>query len=87
MMLSQRGDETVDIFSLRGSKVAEQFRLALQMYIKDQSLNPLTQTAKGYIGGVSKTDMLANNSDLDNNIITNPYNESNAVFPAKPFEV
>ncbi len=93
MLLSQRGDETVDIFSIRGSKTAEAYRLALQMYIKDQFLNPINQTLKGYVGGVSLSDMEANDADLDNNIVSSPSNSSLtptgtfSSFPTKPFEV
>ena len=93
MMLSQRSDETVDIFSIRGSKTADQYRLALQMYIKDQYLNALSQTLKGFIGGISLSDMQANDADLDNNIVSSPSNSSLvptgtfSSFPTKPFEV
>ena len=72
MVLSQRTDETVDIFSVRGSKVAENYRLALQLYLRDPSLNPILTTTKGYVGGVSKSDMLANDSVLDNNTVYSP---------------
>lgn len=93
MMLSQRSDETVDIFSIRGSKTAETYRLALQMYIKDQYLNPLNQTLKGYVGGVSLSDMQANDANSDNNIVSSPSVSAMqptgtfSSFPAKPFEV
>ena len=93
MMLSQRSDETVDIFSIRGSKTAETYRLALQMYIKDQYLNPMNQNLKGYIGGTSLSDMQANDANTDNNIISSPSNSSLvptgtfSSFPTKPFEV
>lgn len=87
LMLSQRGDETVDIFSLRGSKAAEQYRLALQMYLANPNLNPLLNNTQVYFGGISKSEMLENNSNLDNNTITNPYTENIPSFPSKPFEV
>lgn len=93
LLLSQRGNETVDIFSISGSKTAEQYRLALQMYIKDQYLNPLNQTLQGYVGGVSLSDMEANDANLDNNIVSSPSNSSLtptgtfSSFPTKPFEV
>jgi hypothetical protein len=67
--LSMRGDESVDIFSLKGSKAAEQYRLALQMFIKDPSLNPIYQNLQGYFGGVSKSDMKANDAIIDNNTV------------------
>lgn len=72
LMLSQRTDETVSIFSVRGSKAADQYRLALELYIKNPQLNPLYNNLKGYFGGVSLSDMQANNADLDNNIVENP---------------
>ena len=72
LLLSQRTDETVDVFSVRGSKAAEQYRLALELYIKNPQLNPLYNNLKGYVGGVSISDMEANAANPDNNIVTNP---------------
>ena len=88
MILSQRSNETVDVFSISGSKTAEQFRLALQMYIKDQSLNPVNQAVRGYVGGVSVSDMVANDANLDNNIVRSPSkDDSYSRFPPSAFEV
>ena len=70
--LAQRGDESIDIFSIRGSKSAEQLRLAIELYLKDPANNPLYKNLKGYVGGVSISDMEANNANLDNNIIQSP---------------
>ena len=70
--LAQRGDESIDIFSIRGSKSAEQLRLAIELYLKDPANNPLYKNLKGYVGGVSISDMDANNANLDNNIIQSP---------------
>jgi len=75
--LSMRGDESVDIFSLKGSKAAEQYRLALQMFIKDPSLNPVYQNLQGYFGGVSKSDMEANDANVDNNTVPRVNESSN----------
>ena len=72
LKLSQQTDETVSIFSIRGSKVAESYRLALELYIKNPQLNPLYNNLQGYFGGVSKSDMQANNDNCDNNIVENP---------------
>ena len=72
LKLSQQTDETVDVFSVRGSKAAEQYRLALELYIKNPQLNSLYNNLKGYVGGVSISDMDANNANLDNNIIQSP---------------
>ncbi len=70
--LAQRGDESIDVFSIRGSKSAEQMRLAIELYLKDPANNPLYKNLKGYVGGVSISDMDANNANLDNNIIQSP---------------
>ena len=70
--LAQRGDESIDVFSIRGSKAAEQMRLAIELYLKDPANNPLYKNLKGYVGGVSISDMAENNANLDNNIIHSP---------------
>ena len=72
LKLSQQTDETVSIFSVKGSKAAEQYRLALELYIKNPQLNPLYNNLQGYFGGVSLSDMAENNANLDNNIIQSP---------------
>lgn len=82
--LAQRGDETVDIFSIRGSKAAEQMRLAIELYLKDPANNPLYKNLQGYFGGVSLSDMDANNSNADNNIVENP-GSTNQMFSTSPF--
>ena len=93
MVLSQRTDETTDIFSIRGSKAAESYRLALQMYLRDSNLNPVLNSVRGYISGTSLSDMQANDANTDNNIISSPSNSSLvptgtfSSFPTKPFEV
>ncbi len=69
--LSTRNSETVDVFSVKNTS-AESYRQALLLYIKDPTLNPLYQNLKGYVGGVSISDMDANNANLDNNIVQNP---------------
>lgn len=74
--LSQRGDETIDIFSLKGSRVADQYRQALQLFLRDSQLNPLLSSAVGYFGGISKSDMQANDAAIDNNIVAKPYEAS-----------
>jgi hypothetical protein len=86
LLLSQRTDETVDVFSVRGSKAAEQYRLALELYIKNPQLNPLYNNLKGYVGGVSISDMEANNADLDNNIVENP-GKTESLHQTGPFTV
>ena len=86
LLLSQRTDETVDVFSVRGSKAAEQYRLALELYIKNPQLNPLYNNLKGYVGGISISDMEANNADLDNNIVENP-GKTESLYQTGPFTV
>lgn len=71
--LSQRGEESVDIFSIKGGKAAEQYRLALQLYLKDPMLNPILNNVRGYVGGVSKSDMQANDANADNNLTPSPF--------------
>ena len=66
--LSTRNSETVDVFSVKNTS-AESYRQALLLYIKDPTLNPLYQNLKGYVGGVSISDMEANNANCDNNIV------------------
>lgn len=72
MKLSQQGNETVDILSLSGSKVAQEFRLALELYLKNPLMNPILSTIKGYAGGTSISDIQANNENFDNNIVQSP---------------
>ena len=84
LKLSQQADETVSIFSVKGSKAAEQYRLALELYIKNPQLNPLYNNLQGYFGGVSLSDMSANNSNADNNIVENP-GSTNQLFATGPF--
>jgi hypothetical protein len=71
LILAQRGSESVDIFSVTGGhKSAEQYRLALQLFIKSPELNPVMTSAVIYAGGISKSDMAANNSNIDTNYVS-----------------
>jgi len=72
LSLSMRGDQTVDIFSVKGSKAAEQYRMALQLFVKSPDLNPILKTVQGWVGGVSKTEMQLNDSNTDNNTVDTP---------------
>lgn len=76
LKLSMRTDETVDIFSIKGSSAAKNYMQALQMYIKNPDLNSLYDKVQGYAGGISKADMQANDSNLDNNIVKDPQAET-----------
>jgi hypothetical protein len=72
LKLSMRTDETVDIFSIKGSSAAKNYMQALQLYIKSPGLNSMYDKIQGYAGGISKDDMRANDANLDNNIIKQP---------------
>jgi len=80
MKLSMRSEDTIDIFSMKSAKTANQYMLALQLYIKDPNLNPLMQNLQGYAGGVSISDMQANDSNSDNNRAIRP-SESGCSLP------
>ena len=84
--LSMRTDDTVDALSIRSSKSAENYRLSLQMFLRDPNSSPYLQDVRGYVGGVSKADMQSNINTTDNNVITNVYTE-NLTFPTNPFEI
>ena len=85
LVLSQRGEETIDIFSIKGSKAAEQYRLALQLFLTSPSTNPVLQSAKGWIGGVSNADIIENLNNSDNNLVTVPSESPYvAVMPLNP---
>ena len=84
LKLSQQTDETVSIFSVKGSKSAEQYRLALELYIKNPQLNPLYNNLQGYFGGVSISDMEANAANPDNNIVENP-GKTDSLYQTGPF--
>lgn len=64
--LAMKGDADVDIFSIRGSKAAEAYRNALLLYIKNPDLNSVLSNVQAYFGGVSKSDMIANDANSDN---------------------
>lgn len=79
--LSMRGDETVDIFSVKGSKAAEAYRLALTLYIKNPDLNPVMTSANIYAGGISLTDMQTNVDTLDNNYVKTANQPTSYTYP------
>jgi hypothetical protein len=83
--LSMRGDETVDIFSVKGSKSAEQYRMALQLFIKNPDFNPALTLASVYAGGISKQDMQENILNSDNNAVLIPTDPK--TYPDNYFEV
>lgn len=75
--LSTRSDETVDLFSIKGSQAAKQYMAALKMYISNPDLNKMYNGVMPYAGGISKSDMETNDAMLDNNIIISPTKSPN----------
>ncbi len=65
-------DNIVDVLSIKSSKAAEQYRLSLQMYLSNPSLNPLIKSASIYAGNVSLSDMNTNDTTADNNYVSSP---------------
>jgi len=87
-------EETIDIMSIKTRYQAQEYRLALQMYLANPLLNPILQNVRGYVGGVSNSDMDANDANTDNNTVQSPssYNSfslqgSTSVFPVGYFSV
>jgi hypothetical protein len=76
LKLSMRSDSTVDLFSIKGSQAAKNYMQALQMYIKNPDLNKIFDNLMPYAGGISKTDMLNNEANLDNNAVIPPSQSS-----------
>ena len=72
LKLSMRSDATVDIFSIKGTQSAKTYMQALQLYISNPNLNKIYDSVMPYASGISKSDMEANNMNLDNNIIVPP---------------
>ena len=70
--LSMRGDESVDIFSLKSSSSAKSYMEALKMYINNPALNQIGNNIQGYASGISLEDMQANDANADNNIFVPP---------------
>ena len=80
--LSMRDDSSTDIFSIKGSAAAKNYIQALLMFIKNPDLNSLYNNVQGYAGGISKADMQANDSNLDNNIVNQPTAETFTYRPS-----
>jgi len=70
--LSMRGDSTVDILSIKGSKASSEYRMSLQMFLRDPNMNPVLTNCQGYAGGISISDMQANVDNPDNNYARTP---------------
>lgn len=67
-------DQTVDIFSIKGSQAAKAYMEALKLYIRDPNLNQIGTNLQGWVGGISIAEMQANDANLDNNLFINPTN-------------
>ena len=80
--LAQQGNESIDILQLQNSRVASEYRQALQLYLRDPNLNPIMNSLKGYFGNTSKEDIFNNNSDLNNNLVKDPSKEYNNYKPS-----
>ena len=65
-------DSVVDVLSIKTSMQADQYRKALQLYIKSPELNGMYSTVTAWAGGISKSDMQANVDNLDNNAVLPP---------------
>lgn len=100
LKLSQVGDEVVGMMSVKGSKVAEQYRLSLELYLKNPNLNPIlgglvTWTDNDgieqnpiFVGGVSVSDMKRNVLNTDNNYVPQPINQKTQNLPyVGPFNI
>ena len=88
--LSYNVDEVVDILSIKGSKAAENWRYALEMFIKNPMINPVYRTFNPYAGGISKEDIATNLADADQNTVTIPYENKQdyTVYdPKNPFMI
>lgn len=100
LKLSQSGDEVVGIISIKGSRVAAEYRESLKLYLNNPHLNPILDglgsfvDADGktqnpvYAGGISVSDMQANTANPDNNYIPNPIYQKGENNPlAGPFSI
>lgn len=76
-------DNIVDVLSIKSSKAAEQYRLSLQMYLNNPSLNPIIKSASIYAGNVSLSDMNTNDTTADNNYVSSP-SVNNVSFMVDP---
>lgn len=74
MHLSQRTDEQIDIFSIKGSKAADSYRQALLLYVSNPYLNPVLNSAnlQVFFGGTSVTANKNNTNNYDNVTVQTP---------------
>ena len=78
--LSQRDDTTVDIFSIKGSKAASEYRQSLILFLQNPALNPILNGANTqvFFGGTSVSANQANTDNSDNVTVKIP-GDMNAV--------
>lgn len=87
--LSMTGDSQVGILSVKGSRVAAEYREALKLYLTNPNLNPILDGLGSYVdadgktqnpvyaGGISLGDMQSNIDNKDNNYIPAPVYDKN----------
>lgn len=80
----QSEDSQVGIISIKGSKVASEYRESLKLYLNNPNLNPIIDGLGSYVdsdgktqnpvyaGGISVSDMQANTANMDNNYVPCP---------------
>ena len=78
-------DDTVSVFSIKGSQAAKAYMEALKLFINNQALNPLVLDGTVYAGGISKTDYAANAANSDNIIPDLKPAEYQPASTANPF--
>lgn len=78
-------DDTVSVFSIKGSQAAKAYMEALKLFINNQALNPFVLDGTVYAGGISKTDYAANAANTDNIIPDLKPAEYVASSTANPF--
>ena len=96
----QSEDSQVGIISIKGSKVAAEYRESLKLYLNNPHLNPILDglgsfvDADGktqnpvYAGGISVSDMQTNTANPDNNYIPSPIYQKGENNPfAGPFSI
>ena len=79
-------DRTVDVLSIKNSKAAEAYRQALILYLRSPDLNGLYKTVNPYGSGISKADMLSNDSTPDNNYVK-PFVPSTDTTSTDPWRI
>lgn len=75
------GEQSVDIFTLKGKAASDAYIAALKLYISNPNINGIFNNLNVYISGTSVSDMQANVDDTDNNIVLIPNSEPNNTIP------